>query len=309
MKADYLEWGESGTHVPALATTGPTRRPSRAGKTSRAAPGTAALFGNDYINNKAESGGGSRRESGSIACHHWFRGRVLRPGRREHRVLPRWSDGNPIIARPFNDVNPVPSARPPKRWLFPAASRQFRRRDHHQRETRFHGARAHFVFTVCRQEGCWSNDRAPARPTTTASARTSSPVIGIWSWRINSAYGNAPRARSPSRSMPTNPDGTQDVSAFPDPRSVQHAELVQRRRSGHEVRISAESLVVGCVPAHRLGLDALDGRYQRLDADHHVRPATRYRRAQRRPAGPVRPRLEHRPLLSRTASPSCPNSI
>ena len=37
---------------------------------------------------------------------------------------------------------------------------------------------------------------------------------------------------------------------------------------GMKFEFRAESLVVGFVPPHRLGLDALDGRYQRLDADH-----------------------------------------
>ncbi len=54
VKADYLQWWEQGTHVPALVTTGPERQSIRAISASRA---PQVLFGDDYINNKSVSGG------------------------------------------------------------------------------------------------------------------------------------------------------------------------------------------------------------------------------------------------------------
>ena len=201
-----------------------------------------------------------------------------------------WSDGNPIISRPFYDVgrtNPIENV---ELVAFPRGSRTVS-------TARSTSVRRPASTAPGRTSSSPPADRkaagpttAPARPTTTASAPTLSPAIDTWTWRTNSASRKPSRHDVPCRSIPRiRPRPGRH--RLPDQRSVQYAEHLQRGRSGHEVRVPAESLVVGRVPTHRLGLHALGGRYQRLDADHQ--PLGSGNDFRRRPAGPAH---EHRPL-------------
>lgn len=155
VKADYLQWWESGTRVPALVTSGPNAaNPGYLGT-----PGTSVLFGDQYINKLSESGG-------RIAAGIWLNrcetigleGEFFGLGE-ESTSYSLWSDGNPIIARPFYDVGQTTPIENVELVAFPRGSDQSADGQISvNATTRFYGAGAHFLFTTCRQEGCWTDD-------------------------------------------------------------------------------------------------------------------------------------------------------
>ena len=160
VKADYLQWWQSGTHVPALATTGPNA--DNAGKINADGspePGTGVLFGNDYINNK--SVGGGRIQAGmwlNPCATIGFEGEFFALGD-ENTNYYQWSDGKPIISRPFFDVNPAFNSPAVENVAFPRGNPlSCDGAINISAMTRFHGAGAHFLFTTCREEGCWTDD-------------------------------------------------------------------------------------------------------------------------------------------------------
>ncbi|MGO9113570.1 MAG: BBP7 family outer membrane beta-barrel protein [Thermoguttaceae bacterium] len=154
-KADYLQWWEQGMHVPALVTTGPsTDQPGIIGQ-----PGTTVLFGDDNINDKSVSGGRLQAGLWLNACATiGLEGEFFGLGDEVTNYY-RWSDGNPILSRPYNDVNPNNLGEQVQYVAFPRGSvYSVDGAILINTNTRFHGAGAHFLFTTCRQEGCWTDD-------------------------------------------------------------------------------------------------------------------------------------------------------
>jgi hypothetical protein len=174
VKADYLQWWEQGSHVPALAITGS----ATAALTSTGAPATdlagnplgtitapQTLFGDDFINNKSESG--LRIQAGAWlnrCATIGFEGEFFFLGDESTNYY-LWSTGsgaqfgNPVIARPFNDVNPSSPGPTAELVAFPRGFvNSIDGAINISMTTRFDGAGAHFLFTTCRQEGCWTDD-------------------------------------------------------------------------------------------------------------------------------------------------------
>ncbi len=150
VKADYLQWWESGTHVPALVTTGTST-------SYLGGPGTVVLFGNDYINDKSVSGGRIQAGMWLNPCATiGFEGEYFGLGDENTRYY-QWSDGNPILSRPYYDTST--NLEMVERIAFPRGSAESTDGsiDIHAM-TRFFGTGAHFLFTACRQEGCWTDD-------------------------------------------------------------------------------------------------------------------------------------------------------
>ena len=155
-----------------------------------------------------------------------------------------WSDGNPIVARPFYDnyhnheaTENVAIPRGNSNSLDGAIGVSA--------TTRFHGAGAHFLFTTCRQDGCWTDDCGSCM--TYHDRFRADFVAGYRYLDLEDQLGITETLTS------TDPNSTSRTQRFSGPRSVQHAELVQRCGSRHEVRVPAESLVVGLFPRVALG--------------------------------------------------------
>jgi hypothetical protein len=208
VKADYLQWWERGTRVPALVTSGPNAaNPGYVGT-----PGTTVLFGDQDLNNKSESGGRIQAGLWLNPCLTFgFEGEYFGLGD-ENTNYSIWSDGNPIVSRPFFDtrinqenVELVAFPRGNTNSLDGSISVNAM--------TRFHGAGAHFVFTLCRQEGCWSDEcscktyQDHFRAILTAGYRylDLEDQLGITENLTTT---------SPQPVDPTNPTGAQGVSAF-----------------------------------------------------------------------------------------------
>ncbi len=208
LKADYLQWWEKGMHVPPLVTTGPdATNPGYIGT-----PGTTVLFGGDSINDKSESGG-------RIQAGLWLNSCLTFGLEGEYFALDEqntnyslWSDGNPIISRPFFDTSineenvelvafPRGSARSLDGTIDITAT------------TRFHGAGAHFVFTLCRQEGFWTDDCSCKNYTDRFRAILTAGYRYL-DLEDSLSITETLTATSPQPVDPTNPTGAQGVSAF-----------------------------------------------------------------------------------------------
>jgi hypothetical protein len=150
VKADYLQWWERGTHVPALVTTGTST-------SYLGGPGTQVLFGDEYINNKSESGGRIQAGLWLNPCETiGFEGEFLALGD-EKTNYNTWSDGNPIVSRPYFDTST--GLEMVERIAYPRGSAvSFDGSIDIYARTSFQAAGAHFLFTTCRQDGCWTDD-------------------------------------------------------------------------------------------------------------------------------------------------------
>ncbi len=154
-KADYLLWAESGTQVPALVTSGPNAtNPGYVGQ-----PDTVILYGDDKLNTEARSG--FRFQAGlwmNRCCTFGFEGEGLFLGD-EQSNYHKWSDGNPIVARPFFNVG---AATPSENVELVALPRgnvgSVDGSIDINAITRFNGGGARFLFVLCRQDGCWTDD-------------------------------------------------------------------------------------------------------------------------------------------------------
>ena len=70
-----------------------------------------------------------------------------------------WSDGTPIISRPFFDVNPSVNAQNVQNVAYPRGfANSCDGAINIHLLSHFYGTGAHLLFTVCRQEGCWTDD-------------------------------------------------------------------------------------------------------------------------------------------------------
>jgi len=170
VKADYLQWWESGTHVPALAVTGNAISTGTAGIVTGGTLGTIlpssvqTLFGDDTINNKSESG--VRIQAGmwlNPCATIGLEGEYFYLGD-ENTDYYLWStgsgvNGNPVIVRPFNDVNPLSPGQAGQLVAFPRGfANSVDGAINISVASRFSGAGARFLFTTCRQEGCWGDE-------------------------------------------------------------------------------------------------------------------------------------------------------
>ena len=117
------------------------------------------LFGDEDINNKSESGGRIQAGMWLNPCATiGFEGEFFALGDENTNYL-HWSDGNPIISRPFYDINPVHTGENVQLVAFPrGTANSFDGGIDISATTAFHGAGAHFLFTTCRQESCWTDD-------------------------------------------------------------------------------------------------------------------------------------------------------
>jgi len=215
VKADYLQWWERGMHVPALVTSGPSaEQPGYIGEN-----GTVVLFGDEDINNKSQSGGRIQAGLWLNPCMTFgFEGEFLSlaDATTDFRM---WSDGNPIVSRPFystgrtdangnrlpdiENVEIVASPRPGYDGAIDISA-----------TTRFHGAGAHFLFTTCRQEGCWTDDCGSC--TTYHDRFRAIFVAGYRYLDLEDQLGITENLTStqPGPVNPQDPNGIQGVSTF-----------------------------------------------------------------------------------------------
>ena len=99
--------------------------------------------------------------------------------------------------------------------LSPRQRQQHRRRDQHQRNDPLPRRRGALPLHHCAaRKAAGPTTAAPARPTTTATARTLSPAIGTWTWRINSASRKPSPTTSPTPVDADESDRRPGVSAF-----------------------------------------------------------------------------------------------
>jgi hypothetical protein len=208
VKTDFLQWWEKGTHVPPLVTTGPsTAQPGYIGEA-----GTIIDFGNDYINNKSEAGG-------RIQAGMWLN-RCLTVGfEGEYFALAEqdtdyyiWSDGNPIVSRPFYDTSI--NQENIEKVAFPRGNTgSIDGAIDIGMTTRFHGAGGHFVFTVCREDGCWTDD---CSCTSYHDMFRAMVTAGYRYLYLEDQLGITETLTSttPQPVDPTNPTGAQGVAAF-----------------------------------------------------------------------------------------------
>ena len=210
VKADYLQWWESGTHLPPLVTTGPNAaNPGYIGT-----PGTTVLFGDQTVNNYTESGGRIQAGMWLNACATiGFEGEYFGLAD-ENTNYYIWSDGNPIVSRPFYDVGRTTPIENVELVAFPRGSASsLDGAINIGLTTRFHGAGAHFLFTTCRQEGCSSDDCGCA---TYHDRFRADFVAGYRFLDLEDQLGitETLTTTSPTPVDPTNPTGAQGVSAF-----------------------------------------------------------------------------------------------
>lgn len=162
-RAEYLLWTESGMKVPALVTTGSDADPNPG---ALGEPGTSILYGNGTINDESRSG--FRLTAGmwlNRCCTFGFEGEFITLAD-EQSNFDMWSDGNPILARPFTNTSLSPAQQYAELVAYPRngpslANSPFPGLDGSidvNAMTRFNGAGARFLYVLCRQDGCWSDD-------------------------------------------------------------------------------------------------------------------------------------------------------
>jgi len=211
VKADFLQWWERGANVPALVTTGPSvSQPGIIGEA-----GTVVLFGDGYINNKSESGGRiqaglwlNRCETVGLEGEYF----ALGDQNTDYYI---WSDGNPIISRPFYDDNPAHNHEAAENVAIPRGNaNSVDGAINIGATTRLHGAGAHFLFTTCRQEGCWTDDCGSG--ITYRDRFRADFIAGYRYLYLEDELGitETLTTTSPIPVDPTNPTGAQGVAAF-----------------------------------------------------------------------------------------------
>ena len=101
IRADYMSWWTSGMRLPALVTTSPQGTPHSA---AGVLPGATVLYGNQTVGNDLRSGFRTTLGTWLGPCHVWGVewDYFALPGRAND--FSRTSTGDPILARPFFDV-------------------------------------------------------------------------------------------------------------------------------------------------------------------------------------------------------------
>jgi hypothetical protein len=155
-KIDYLYWTQSGTNIPALVTQGSINdaHPGALGQ-----PGTTVLYGDGLINDEGRSG--FRFQAGlwlNRCATLGFEGEFLNLGDEESNFH-QWSDGSVILARPFNDASLTPFAPRAELVSFPRGNpNSLDGSIDVSGVTHFNGAGARLLVTLCRQDGCWTDE-------------------------------------------------------------------------------------------------------------------------------------------------------
>ncbi|MEI8375695.1 MAG: BBP7 family outer membrane beta-barrel protein [Planctomycetota bacterium] len=215
VKADYLQWWERGMHVPALATTVDSYPNATDNIGYIGEKGTQVLFGDEDINNKSRSGGRIQAGLWLNPCMTFgFEGEYLSLAD-ETTDFRLWSDGNPIISRPFYDVGRTLPIENIEKVAYPRGyPGSFDGAIDIGAITRFHGAAAHFLFTTCRQEGSWTDECGSC--TTYHDRYRAIFVAGYRYLSLEDQLGITENLTStePEPVNPLNPTGTQGVSAF-----------------------------------------------------------------------------------------------
>ena len=155
-KADYLLWTEKGTSIPALVTQG-SINDAHPGALDQ--PGTVVLYGDNLINDESRSG--FRFQAGmwlNRCATVGFEAEFLNLGDEDFNFH-QWSDGSTIIARPFNDASQSPFAPRAELVAFPRGNpNSLDGTIDVNAVTHFNGAGARLLVTLCRQDGCWTDE-------------------------------------------------------------------------------------------------------------------------------------------------------
>ncbi len=160
VQSDFLLWSERGMNVPALVTSGPNA--SNPGYLNDPSGTTQILYGNGLINDEIRAGG-------RIVAGVWLNSCQTIGIEGEYEQLQDesspfyvWSNGNPIISRPYFNVGPGTTT---------AAGVPLNQQDVElvaesgvlagsvavDAKTQFSSEGARFVFALCKCEGCWSD--------------------------------------------------------------------------------------------------------------------------------------------------------
>jgi hypothetical protein len=153
VNTDALLWWMRGMHVPPLVTTGPVSDPNFG---ILGDPNTQIVFGDTDINDRLCAGGRlqfgwwlDRCQTVGIEGEYF----ALQPATTHFR---EWSDGNPILTRPFfNEATDLPAVediavpRPQTNSIDGAVLVDSL--------TRLQGAAARLNFALCRADACWSD--------------------------------------------------------------------------------------------------------------------------------------------------------
>jgi hypothetical protein len=210
VKADYLQWWEQGTHLPPLATTGPSA--AQPGILDQ--PGTQVLFGGNSVDNKSVGGGRIQAGLWLNACATFgFEGEYFQLADESTNYY-LWSNGNPIISRPFNDTNPANLGQQVENVALPRGNAgSVDGAINIGVASRLQGAGAHFLFTLCRQEGCWTDD---CSCTTYHDRFRADFIAGYRYLDLEDQLGITETLTSttPVPIDPTNPTGAQGVYAY-----------------------------------------------------------------------------------------------
>ncbi len=87
-----------------------------------------------------------------------FEGEFLNLGDEDYNFH-QWSDGSTIIARPFNDASQTPFAPRAELVAFPRGNpNSLDGTINVNAVTHFNGGSARFLVTLCRQDGCWTDE-------------------------------------------------------------------------------------------------------------------------------------------------------
>ena len=155
-KADYLLWTEKGTSIPALVTQG-SINDAHPGAPDQ--PGTVVLAGGGLIDDDSRSG--FRFQAGmwlNRCATVGFEAEFLNLGDEDYNFH-QWSDGSTILARPFNDASQTPFAPRAELVAFPRGNpNSLDGSIDVNAVTHFNGAGARFLVTLCRQDGCWTDE-------------------------------------------------------------------------------------------------------------------------------------------------------
>jgi hypothetical protein len=162
LNADTLLWSMRGMHVPLLVTTGPGpaagAAPTAADSGGPGEPLTRVVFGDTDINDRLRAGGRIQFGLWLDCCQMVaLEGEYFALGQ-DGTHFRIWSDGNPVLSRPFYDMStgvPVPaieSIASPRTSLDSIDGAA-----NIDALSRFQGAAARLRFALCRADACWSD--------------------------------------------------------------------------------------------------------------------------------------------------------
>lgn len=231
LKADYLAWNMRGMHVPALVTSSnnPNLLATDAngfagvngvGRLGADHPDTVVLFGDENINDQTRSGG-------RIQAGVWLDGCKTFGIEGEYLGLEnattsyfRWSDGNPVVSRPFLDTSTVPPIQNVEYVALPRTTTAgvpiLNSLDGSiaiDASTRFEAAGGRLVFALYRNEGTWNDPECCGR--VLHDSFHSNLLVGYRFVGLDDHLGITENLTTSSGIVPTVTGGTaQGTSAF-----------------------------------------------------------------------------------------------